>query len=276
MPRVLLATDLPSAAKVLRTVLHWTAGQLAPNAIDVMHYHFLVAGKPAVEIVRGKFGLTAVNPPLVEGHYAAHTHHLNSNSAAVSICGMSGSVAPRTAGPYPFSEEQFETAVRAVADIHDAYGLPATPQTALMHSTVEPVLGVHQAGKWDVDLLPFKPDMKAADVHEYYLQRLRDVLAPGRRGQFDVVWDGHKVAKGFYDNGDAQVPLRDLSGPLGFKILKADGKTAVLSKGLFNNRSIPMIVVDGKGYVDVLALVGLLGMSAEYIVSLGVYRLTPA
>lgn len=141
-----------------------------------------------------------------------------------------------------------------------------------MHSTVELVLGIDQLGKWDVDLLPWDPKMKPAQVHEFYLDAVRDALEPVDREQFRIVYAGRTVGTGFYLNSQAQVPLRAMSEALGFKILKAGGGKATIAKGL-SFSTLSLHLHEGSGYSPLKELLKALNLGGEYIDSQSLYRI---
>lgn len=149
---VVPAVWMPRAA-MKRVHLHWTAGAYSASGLDQRAYHLLVDG--TATLVRGKWPISAnVNCP--KGAYAAHTLNANSGAIGISICCMGGKgVTMANHGAYPMKREQWELAVRAIADLCRFYGIPVTDKTVLTHAEVQPNLGIRQNGKWDIAILSF-------------------------------------------------------------------------------------------------------------------------
>ena len=162
--------NLPDAV-MKRIVIHWTAGSYVASALDREHYHFIVDGQD--QIIRGLHSVTDnVN---VSGKssddYAAHTKNLNSGSIGISLAAMAGAVEGKSHGRYPILMSQFVTMVKLVAFLSLRYGIEVTPQTILTHAEVQPTLGVKQAGKWDITVLPFNADVVGAIPVGNYIRR---------------------------------------------------------------------------------------------------------
>ena len=144
------------AAKIVRVVVHWTAGTYTPTTFDRAHYHILVDGEG--KLVRGIPSIALNALPRAQPGYAAHTRNCNSGSIGISLCAMGGAKeAPFDSGKYPITAMQWGTLVAAVADCCATYKIPVTPATVLSHAEVQGTLGIKQAGKWDISRLPFAP-----------------------------------------------------------------------------------------------------------------------
>lgn len=142
-------------AQMQRIILHWTAGANKASAVDKAHYHILIEGDGTA--VKGVPSITANQAPVSTG-YAAHTLNCNSGSIGISLCGMAGAIEkPFNAGKSPLTREQWEAAIKAVADLCRRYSIPVTPSTVLSHAEVQGTLGIQQRGKWDIAILPFEP-----------------------------------------------------------------------------------------------------------------------
>ena len=61
---------------------------------------------------------------------------------------------PFRAGRYPITELQIDVMATFVADLCRKYRIPVTRRTVLSHAEVQPTLGIHQRGKWDIAWLP--------------------------------------------------------------------------------------------------------------------------
>lgn len=164
-PRPATAAIIPAdwmpAAKMLRVIVHWTAGTYAASENDRSHYHILFdgSGKP----VRGIPSIKLNETVKTGSGYAAHTLGWNSGSIGVSLCCMGGAVeSPFSAGKYPMTREQWDAMTWAVADLSRRYGIPVTDKTVLTHAEVQNNLGIAQRGKWDITRLAFDPSVVGA------------------------------------------------------------------------------------------------------------------
>lgn len=162
-------------AQMQRVIVHWTAGANKASAVDKAHYHVLIEsdGNP----VKGDPSITANQAPVSSG-YAAHTLNCNSGSIGLSLCGMAGAVEkPFNAGKYPITRQQWEAAIKAVADLCRRYSIPVTPSTVLSHAEVQRTLGIQQRGKWDIAILPFEPSLNtAAKVGDAFRAAVKAIL----------------------------------------------------------------------------------------------------
>ena len=139
-----------------RIVMHWTAGAHKANATDKRHYHFIVEGDGT--IVPGNHAPEAnevIRDPMNGSTYAAHTRGLNTGSIGVAVAAMAGATeTPFNAGKAPITERQQAALVGLVARLARQYGIEVSERTILTHAEVQPVLGIRQAGKWDITWLP--------------------------------------------------------------------------------------------------------------------------
>lgn len=135
-----------------RIIMHWTAGAHKANASDRSHYHLLVEGDGTV--ILGDKPISANAAPLSKS-YAAHTAALNTDSIGVAVCAMHDArQVPFYAGKYPITEAQLRRLAKEVARLAVEYGILVSRQTVLSHAEVQPILGVKQAGKWDIAWIP--------------------------------------------------------------------------------------------------------------------------
>ena len=88
-----------------RIIIHWTAGQYAPNVTDLEHYHFIVGGSGKVH--NGKY-MPEDNENCYDGKYAQHCGGGNTGSIGVSMCGMLGFKNSKNVGKYPLTGKQVE------------------------------------------------------------------------------------------------------------------------------------------------------------------------
>ncbi len=150
-----------------RIIAHWTAGSYNVSDLDKEHYHFIISGN--TDVVAGKFPVSANEAPK-KGAYAAHTLNCNTGSIGVSVACMAGAVEGKSNGQFPMKETQFERMCRHIAELSLQYNIPVTPTTILSHAEVQPNLKITQRGKWDITVLPFKPDIKGAAACGAYMR----------------------------------------------------------------------------------------------------------
>lgn len=160
---------------IRRSITHWTAGGGRASARDKECYHRItefdgnvVAGNEKIED----------NIVTSDDDYAAHTLNLNTGSAGFAMAGMAGAVEdPFDPGPSPINERQFEAHCKMLAEFHAAYGIPVTRETCLTHAEVQPTLGVKQRGKWDIERLVFKPELRGPlQVGDYMRERVKSYM----------------------------------------------------------------------------------------------------
>lgn len=142
-----------------RVVAHWAVTGYKATALARKHYHAVVEGDG--NIVSGNFKPEANTRP-VSGKYAAHTRRLNTGSIGIAMAAMHGAQWPDNAGPYPFTEVQFDAMCRQIAKWCIQYDIAVSTHTVLSHAEVEATLGVKQRGKWDFTIIPFMPHLKGA------------------------------------------------------------------------------------------------------------------
>lgn len=136
-----------------RIIWHWTAGGHKANSTDLRHYHYVIEGDGAV--VAGRYR-PEDNTDAGDGIYGAHVKDLNTGSIGLSCAAMAGAIErPFNAGRYPLTQVQVEKMLEKTLDLCAMYDIPVSPWTTLMHSEVEPNLGVPQRAKWDLNYLPW-------------------------------------------------------------------------------------------------------------------------
>lgn len=113
-----------------RIVLHWTAGQYEPNAIDKEHYHFLINSKG--EVIKGLHKVED-NRCLTSGYYAAHTGGGNTGSIGIAMCGMLGFKNRKEMGAFPLTKVQCERCFKLIAELSEEYNIPITSNTVMTH-----------------------------------------------------------------------------------------------------------------------------------------------
>jgi hypothetical protein len=139
-------------SKLVRIILHWTAGGPVASVLDKQNYHFIYdqTGRVMAGDLPPEENITT-NDHI----YGAHTLRLNTGSIGVAFAGMAqAQEVPFRAGPHPLLTGQIEAGCRHIADLCRRYRIEVTRRTVLTHAEVQPTLGVRQRGKWDIRWLP--------------------------------------------------------------------------------------------------------------------------
>jgi len=154
-----------------RIIIHWSAGQNLPNAVDRNNYHYLVDGEG--NILSGKYK-PEDNINCKDGKYAEHTGGGNTGSIGISMCGMLGFKDKNHVGRFPLTEKQCESAFKSIAKLCKDYGIPVTPQTVMTHKEfgdAHPKTSSH--GKIDICYLPPYPEVTANDIGEFIRNKVK-------------------------------------------------------------------------------------------------------
>lgn len=137
-------------------VNHWTGGGYTASAVDREHYQAIIEG--SANVVYGD------NTPedqisTSDGIYGAHTRAFNTKCIGVACAAMLGGKEsaghPNYGSSAPLMEVQFHEMCKVNAGFCIKYNIPVTDKTVLMHSEVQPNLGIQQNGKWDLNVLPW-------------------------------------------------------------------------------------------------------------------------
>lgn len=184
-----------------RICLHWTAGALRPNPLDLKSYHFVINGDG--EVLTGTHKPETNIPPLNTGKYAAHCGGGNSHTIGVALAG----------GPkgYKFGEVtkiSFEAGCKLLAELCDRYDIPVTPETVYTHYEFglrNPLTS--SRGKPDINNLPWEPDLKAEAVGDHIRTKVR--------------WYQNEYRKQLVDEGAPQAPVPD-DNPPSFMLTKVN------------------------------------------------------
>jgi len=163
-----------------KIIIHWTAGQYQPNAVDRIYYHRLVALDDVNEkpnIINGKFK-PEDNLSCLNGRYAAHTGGGNTGSVGWAFCGMLGFRDKNNVGNYPLTKAQCEAGFAGIARDCKKYGIPVTPQTVMTHRTfglAHPKTS--SAGKIDICYLPPYPQYHPDDIDDFIRGKIKWYLS---------------------------------------------------------------------------------------------------
>lgn len=160
---ILLPSNILVKALTKRVHLHWTAGPAQARADEAMHYHAIL--NQDLTVLKGLYS-PADNDSIPAGKtaYAAHTRGANTRAFGYSLAGMRGArQSPFDPGPNPITEAQWSRAMIHIAQICKFYGIKPTPKTVLTHAEVQTNLGITQAGKWDIAILPFDEKWNTAE-----------------------------------------------------------------------------------------------------------------
>ena len=167
-----------------KIVIHWTGGTYEPNAIDRLHYHFLIAFNLKTKkayIVKGKFK-PEDNIDCKDGKYAEHCGGGNTGAISVSFCCMLGFKNSLNVGDYPLTKQQFELGCELIAELSKEFNIPVTPQTAMTHR----VFGLthpktSSAGKIDICFIPYLPTLEANKIDGYIREKIQWYLNNEKR-----------------------------------------------------------------------------------------------
>ena len=167
--------------KLQRICLHWSAGGPTASTLEKAHYHFLV--EASSKVVKGLLPPES-NIPLngaslqgqANGSYMAHCGGGNSFTIGVSLCGMQGKGA-NGAWVHPLNAAQVQAACKLVAQLCQRYGIALSEATVYTHyefGLANPTTA--SAGKIDISVLPFAPQLRPAQVGHYLRQCIAGFL----------------------------------------------------------------------------------------------------
>lgn len=155
-PLSVIPEDWMPDARMTRIVAHWTAGGPRASEVDREHYHLIIEADG--NLVRGDHEIDDNAAPIDLSDYAAHTRRANTGAIGVALCGMlEAQERPFRPGPYPINKIQWAVLGRVLAQLCRRYRIAPDRQSVLTHAEVQPTLGIVQAGKWDIAVLPWAP-----------------------------------------------------------------------------------------------------------------------
>lgn len=159
-----------------RICIHWTAGTLHANAIEIQHYHRLVEGDGAVVLGKRK---PETNIPkngkyLTDEDYAAHCGGGNSWAIGWALCGMAGFKNAKEPGKYPITHVQFEAACHGIASDCLRYDIPIDADHVYTHYEFG-LKNPHtpSKGKIDIIYLPPFPHLKPNEVGDFFRAKIK-------------------------------------------------------------------------------------------------------
>ena len=164
--------------KLVRIIDHWSVTAYKADDDCRRHYHYTIEGD-GTEVAG--FKRPEANLSTSDRDYVGHTLNCNEGSIGVACAAMLGAIwpgrSPEQYGKYPVIEKQFEAMCLRNAKLCKKYGIKVTSKTVLMHGEVQENLGIHQRGKWDIGVLPYKGlwDIKACG--DYMRERTLTHLA---------------------------------------------------------------------------------------------------
>lgn len=263
-----------------RLILHWTVTSYEPDETSLYSYHFLIKGDGTM--ARGKYD---------PDEKAPHTYLFNS-ALSISLCCMGGWDGKKTA--YPPTKAQWDTLIKACAQLCSTYGIPTEPNNLLMHGEVASVLGVDQWGKWDIGYLPhlgIGPETGARcgnELRKSVKERLSttitntsgDPKAPDQPIDLPLIsyrLEGSPVVlQGFLLDGSGMVPLRtfvqwciDAGYPVRLGSVYPTTKTFYLEHTVanFSERKDVLeggyVVIDYRGWVELKPISQWMGLKVE-------------
>jgi hypothetical protein len=253
---------LPNAS-MRRIICHWTAGAHKASSLDKEHYHFLVEADGT--IVRGRRSI-ADNVSTADGVYAAHTKGANTGAIGIAVCAMAGAKqSPFQAGASPMLESQWRRLADVAAELCRAYSLPVTPETVLGHGEVQVLLGIAQDGKWDPMVLPWAPEMSITQVGTFFRTLVQSNLqTAAAAAEAPVVatvdLEGKKIGEAQLINEGLYAPVTAVAAKLGLPAPGAAAGELLLANG----NSVTIDTIDGKAWVDVVAVATALGRKTRW------------
>ena len=167
-----------------RIICHWTVTGYDMSSHAGQHYHFLFDGQGKAH--QGGWDVED-NVNAGDGAAAYHTYRLNSGSIGLAALCMAGATS-NNLGRYPLKEIQWQAMAMAAADLCEFYELPVTPRTVLQHGEVDNRYHkpsseaghngnyYDQAGKWDINVLPWARHLSPEEVWEDFRTRVREEL----------------------------------------------------------------------------------------------------
>jgi hypothetical protein len=274
MSRVLPERWLPDCM-MQRVVIHWTAGTWHATNIDREHYHFLIEGDGT--LLKGDCSVRD-NLATGDGLYAAHTRGLNTGSIGISLCGMQGAIErPFSAGRFPLQKEQYAALILALADLSEHYHLEPVPHDMLNHGEVERVYGKPQRAKWDINVLPWQPNLQG--VGDRMRLDVRGALIPQPipkdypYSPVTVEIDGREVTDdALLTDGVTMVPLRPIAEALGWVIETVENGLATVDLGKSALAAMPIELRSDRAYVPARFLAERAGIPAPTLTKDGTNR----
>ncbi len=150
--------------------LHWTAGAYVASDHDKECYHIIIESDG--KLIRGDHPISD-NVSTGDDNYAAHTSQANTKNIGISCACMAGAVeSPFDAGKYPLTETQWRIAAKVAAELGKKYDIPVDRTKMLSHGEWQSTMGVPQAGKWDINRLPWSPGLDKSEVNDLWREHV--------------------------------------------------------------------------------------------------------
>lgn len=154
-----------------KIIIHWTAGLLVPNSVDLKHYHFLIDKYGRIN--NGIFK-PEDNENCYDGKYATHTGGGNTGAIGVAICGMCGFSSINKIGAYPINKIQCEAMFNLVAKLAYKYGIPINADHIMTHYEFgKKNPKTTSFGKIDIIYLPPYPEVKANKIGDFIRNKIK-------------------------------------------------------------------------------------------------------
>jgi hypothetical protein len=183
-----LANELPALPRGV--VLHWTGGGPRANSVDLGAYHYVVELDGKVKA--GKWSVASNMRLCSGGTYAMHTGGFNSYRVGISSAGMLNYVSPTRMGQHPLTEVQVRRMMEVAAHFIKLARLdPLNPAHLCTHQevwTIHGVRGTQNHHKKDIEVLPFRPDLKPEEVGDYLRSLAAEALRVGAPEPEAPVW----------------------------------------------------------------------------------------
>ncbi len=161
-----------------KLIIHWTAGGLTPNKLDLEHYHRTVDHRGNF---RNGFNTFADNYNCYDGKYAAHAGGYNTNTFGYAFCGMAGFESKNNPGKNLLTKVQIEAGCSDIAKIIKEYGIPISNDYIMTHYELgqksktlvkQMPLLKSNIGKIDIIYLPPYSDVKQDEVGDFLRNKI--------------------------------------------------------------------------------------------------------
>lgn len=153
-----------------KITIHWTAATYVPNAIDSLHYHFLIDNQGRV--FKGNFK-PEDNKDCSDGKYAAHCGGGNTGNIGIGLCGMYGFKNKNFSVNYPLTKIQLETCFQLCAELSKMYNIPITKENIFTHYEFgKKHPKTSSAGKIDIIYLPPYSDISQDNIGDFIRQKI--------------------------------------------------------------------------------------------------------
>jgi len=161
--------------KLYRICLHWTAGTYKISPLELTRYHFIF-DEAGSEFKGSRPPESNLHASVEAGTYQQHCGGGNTGCIGIAAAGMYGYGSPKNIGAFPLTEKQINAMCKKCVYLMEKYNINLNPVTVFTHYE----FGLKNsdspsAGKIDINFLPYKPELKPADVGNYLRKIILDL-----------------------------------------------------------------------------------------------------